>query len=84
MIDDNIDNYIVIRDKLFRIHKKCEESFTSARLTDWNKSELLNDFGKDSYEKVKVVKDPLSLSIEMKDMYILFLERKILKWDKFI
>lgn len=76
---NNIENYILIRHKLFFINEGNDEYHHPKQLKQWKKSTLVEDLGEGAYEKVKVIKDPKMLSEEVKDLYIKYLELKVYK-----
>lgn len=80
--NDSLDNYQFIRHKLFRLSKAIPNVSQSAQLIEWRKATLNDDFGKDAWKKVKVIKDPKELSPELKDMYIKLLEMKLFSWSQ--
>lgn len=82
--NDNLKNYIIIRHKLFRINNGIPEIGQPIQLVPWKKNLLEQDFGKGAISKVKIVVDPFTLSSEIKDLYLKFLEGKVFKWQKLI
>lgn len=82
--NDNLKNYIIIRNKLYRINQGSELALLSNQLVPWQKTILEQDFGKTAFSKIEVVTDPLKLPTDIKDLYLLYLEREVLKWHQLL
>lgn len=82
MENDSLNNYLFIRHKLYRISKASPNTSHPAQMREWTKAALNDDFGKDAWKKVKVIKDPKKLSLDFKDLYIQQLEMKLFRWHQ--
>ena len=78
---DKIENYIFIRHKLFRITREAPLK-EGIELAEWKKSTFQDDFGKSDLVKVKIVRDPKQLDIELQLPYIQYLEGKVYNWKQ--
>ncbi len=81
--NDSLDNYLFIRHQLFRIGIS-KEAHNIPQLHAWNKTTIEDDFGKNTWQNIRQIKNPMDMESDLKDLYIKYLERKVYKWDQLI